>query len=56
MDSIIKSFLEDYKENDDMSIKTFFKMALIYQLGRIADALENEIRIRGDVDTYEQNN
>lgn len=34
---------------------TFFKAALIYELDRIADALEDEIRVRGCVDTYEQN-
>ena len=49
MDDFIKNVIEGYIDNEDTSIDSFFKIALVYQLGRIADALEEGIY------TYEQN-
>lgn len=38
-----------------MDEETFFRYALIFQLGRIADIMENGVKVSGAVDTYEQN-
>ena len=55
MKEYIDDRITEYMNDDDESDETFFKMALVYQLGRIADALEDVISIRGVIDTYEQN-
>lgn len=55
MKEYIDDRITEYMNDDDESDETFFKMALVYQLGRIADALEDELTVRGAVDTYEQN-
>jgi hypothetical protein len=47
--------LENYMINNDFSMQGLFMISLIYELGRIADALEGTLSVAGTMDTYEQN-
>ena len=53
IDIRIHNFLE--KPEHEEGLNEFFQIALIYELARIADVLEDKIHISGSVNTYEQN-
>ena len=70
MKKYIGQELTDYMNNEDYSDKTFFRMAVVFQLSRIAEALEylptisdrlekitadDFLHIVGEIDSYEQN-
>ncbi len=55
LEEYIDTRVTEYMNDDDDSLDSLFKISLIYELSRIADALEDVISIRGVIDTYEQN-
>lgn len=52
MECYVKDRINDGIENSETDV-SFFNTALLYQLGRIADALES--LDKNGLDTYEQN-
>lgn len=54
MGTYIEDQLLEYMDTDENDPDLFFKMALVYELHRIATNLD-KLRVVGSVDTYEQN-